>query len=150
MMSEMTYRQVDELIEKRLKPVVDGINKLSETQNEGISKLNDTHTDVLKELLEINGSVKAHHTAIQNMRKDLDAELEESRKCPVRTMMVDVVVVEKETRWSRWLGKNRSFILIIIMLIALLSGFPNWMRFFGVESPWTQDPDPVIYIYEGP
>lgn len=139
-MSEVTYEKVDELVGKRLKPVIEGIEKLS-----------DQNIDALKELGEINGSVKNHKKEIKKLRKDLDEELEAAKKCPIRNEMVDVVVIEKETRWSRWVGKNRSFILVVIMIIALLSGFPNWMRFLGVNAPWVEDdPEPIIYLHEQP
>ncbi len=133
----MTYEKVDELVERRLQPLACGISKIKKGQETVISRLS-----------QINGTIEAHNKDIDEMKGKLDEELKAAVNCPVRSGKVDVVVVEKETRWSRWLGKNRSFIFIIVIIVALLSGFPNWMRFFGVSMP--QDPPPIIIKYEEP
>ncbi len=135
-MAGMSYQKVDELVEKRIKPVMDGIDNLSIGQK-----------NVIEQLTEINGSVRDHSKEIEKARKDLDKEIQAGIDCPVRSGIVDVVIVERETRWSRWIARNRSFILIIVLLIALLSGFPNWMRFFGVEAPWIDREPPTVIVY---
>ncbi len=132
----MSYQKVDELVEKRIKPVIDGVEELSKGQK-----------DVIRHLTEINGHTKDNIKSIDKVRKDLDKEIKAGIECPVRSKMVDVVIVEKETRWSRWVARNRSFILVLVLLIALLSGFPNWMRFFGVEAPWVDREPPTTILY---
>ncbi len=118
----MTYEEVDKLVERKLQPLASGICKIKKGQEHVISRL-----------AKINGSIEHHATDIDELKQKVDAELKEAMKCPVRSKKVNIVEVEKETRWSRWLGKNKVFVLIIIAIIALLSGFPNWMRFFGIS-----------------
>jgi len=132
----MNYQMTDELIRKRLKPIEDSL-----------AKSQDVQYKILHNTTKINGTVKRHEKSINKLDDYVKEETEIDKQCPIRNNHVDVVTIQRETRWSRWLGNNRYFIFLIAFIIAMLAGVPNWLAYFGITHTTSSEQPVVEKIY---
>jgi len=146
----MDYRTTAELLDSKLKPIIDKIEENCKHSNDirlSVNRINGTVTQHEKDIKKaVDHSVETRNSL--RFTKKIVRELkEEELRCPVKSGHVDVVKIYEETGWIRTIGRSRWFFFVIVAIIAFLSGFPNWMNFLGISYEPTE---PVVIEIKSP